>query len=112
MKSMIPPRAADQGSGMFEKLRRIGPAPLRIAGREMRADIAFGNRAEQRVGDGVKRNIGVAVAGQAAIMRNQDAAQPQLLALGKPVDVESRRAPHAHAPRHDAPRQRQSPRGA
>ena len=50
---------------------------MRIARREMVADIAFADRAEQGVGERVEHDVGVAMAGQAAIVRDLDAAQPQ-----------------------------------
>ena len=45
--------------------------PLRVGGREMRADVAVGERAEDRVGQGVQPDVGVGVADEAAIMRDR-----------------------------------------
>ena len=65
---------------MGEKLGRACTAPLRIAGREVGADIARADRAEHGIGNRMKRNVCIGVAGQALIVRNLDPAQPQLLA--------------------------------
>ena len=43
------------------------PAPLRVGVGEVLADVAEPGRAEQRVGDGVGHDVGVAVAGQAPL---------------------------------------------
>ena len=50
---------------VVEKDLGIGAAPLRIAGRKMRADIAVADRAEHRVGDRMQRDIGVGMADSA-----------------------------------------------
>ena len=41
-----------------------GAAPLRIAGRKMRADVAVGQRAEDGVGQRMQRDVGVGMADQ------------------------------------------------
>ena len=46
-----------------EQLRGRAP-PARIGRREMLADVAITDRAEQRIGDGMQQGIGVAVPGQ------------------------------------------------
>ena len=43
-----------------------GAAPLRIARRKMHADVAFGERAEDRVDQRMQRHVGVGMAGDAA----------------------------------------------
>ena len=49
----------------------------------MIADIAGADRAEQRVGERVEGDVGVAMAGEAAVVRDADAAEPELLAAAK-----------------------------
>ena len=76
-------RLLDQGAGMLDEQRRGGAAPLRVGGREMVADIARADRAEQRVGDRVERDVGVAMAREALVVRDADAAEPERLARGE-----------------------------
>ena len=48
-----------------------------------------GRRAEQGVGDGVEHDIGIAVAGQAAVVRDGDPAEHHRAVAGKGMDVEA-----------------------
>ncbi len=57
-----------------------GAAPLRVARREMGADIAVRNRAEHGVGDGVEQHVGVGMADQPAVVRHFDPAEPDMVA--------------------------------
>ena len=70
-----------------EELGRGGPAPLRIARREMRADIAFGQRTEQGVGQGMQADITVGMGDDALVMRNPHAAEPDMVAGREGMDV-------------------------
>ena len=54
-----------------ERSTEFGAAPLRVAGREMRADVALAERAVDRVGDRVQRDVGVGMALQLAVVRNE-----------------------------------------
>src|SRR3546814_13623798 len=65
----------DQRACMLRNARGGGAAPLRIAGREMVADIAFADRAEQGIGAGMEDHIGVAMPGQAFVVQAQQSAQ-------------------------------------
>src|SRR3546814_19467701 len=67
-------------------------APFRVARREMSADIAVGKCAENRVGQRVKRDIGIAMPFKSMTMRDFQPADPQRLARNQSVDVIS------HAP--------------
>ena len=78
---------AHQLGSVCQKARRIRAAPLRVAWREMLADVAQRHRAQHRVGDGVKRDIGIAVPVQALVVLDPNAAQPQLLTCNQSVDV-------------------------
>jgi hypothetical protein len=88
---MIDPPAArvHQRNRMLDEAGRCRAAPLRVAGREMRADIAFADRAQDGVGQGVEQHVRVAMPLQSAGMRDEEAAQPQLLAVGQRMDVEA-----------------------
>src|SRR3546814_11708081 len=61
---MVDPPAArrDAFAGEGEEAVRRRAAPLRIARREMVADVAVGKGAEDRVGQRLKRDIGIAMA--------------------------------------------------
>src|SRR3546814_11169950 len=61
---MVDPPAArrDAFAGEGEEAVRRRAAPLRIARREMVADVAVGKAAKDRVGQRVKRDIGIAMA--------------------------------------------------
>ena len=66
----------------------------------MLADVAEAGRAEQGVGDGVKDDVGIAVAGKPAAVGHVDAAEHDRTFAGEGVDVE------AHASARDKPRRR------
>ena len=55
----------------------IGVLPAGVSGREEGADITGRNSAQQCVGNGVKQNITIAVAGQPFGVINGDAADTQ-----------------------------------
>ena len=55
----------------------------------MRADVAVGQRAENGVGDGVRQNVGVGMAFEPVAVRDGDAAEPDLVAGAKSMDVRS-----------------------
>ena len=66
-----------------------GPLPLRIAGREVPADVPGGKRAVDRVGDGVHRHVGIRVPEKPVFMRNFNAAKGNEAAGAEGVDVKS-----------------------
>ncbi len=65
------------------------PFQLRVARREMIADIAGSDRAEQRIGERVQPGIGIAVADKAVAVRDGDAAQPDMIAGAEAMDIEA-----------------------
>ena len=71
-----------------EAVRR-GALPLRIAGREMVADVAVGDRAKNGVGQGVQARIGVRMADQGLVVRNLDPAQPDRRTGAPAMDIEA-----------------------
>ena len=56
---MSPPLALHALGREGEKTLGRGPAPLRIARREMHPDIALRQRAEHRVGQGVQHDVAI-----------------------------------------------------
>ena len=59
-----PAALSHQRSGMFEKQLGGNAAPARVRRREMHADIALGDDAEQRVGQRMQGHIGIAMTDQ------------------------------------------------
>ncbi len=55
----------------------------------MAADIAFGKSAEQGIDEGMDRDVGVAVAGEAMTVRNEQAAEPEFFARFETMHVET-----------------------
>ena len=53
----------------------------------MAADIAVAERAEDRIGDRMAQHVGVGMADEALIVRNLDAAEPDMIAGPEGVDV-------------------------
>src|SRR3546814_5563638 len=86
---MVDPPAArrDAFAGEGEEAVRRRAAPLRIARREMVADVAVGKGAEDRVGQRMKRDIGIAMALKSMTMRDFHAADPQRLGRHEAVNV-------------------------
>ncbi len=76
-----------QGIGMIEEFPGWRAFPASIRGRKMLADIAGGNTAQHRVGEGMQAGIGVGMAFQAVIMRHFHAAQPDMVALRETMRV-------------------------
>ena len=78
---------AHQPRRMLDEEAGGGAPPLRIGGREMRADIAGAAGGEQRVGQGMQRDIGVGMSGQSLVVRDRDAAQRHMVARLEGMDV-------------------------
>ena len=65
--------------------------------RKMMPDIAFADRAEQRIGNGMAEDVGIGMSLQSAVVRNLDAAENQFAALRQPMRVVTNAAAnHAH----------------
>ena len=54
----------------------------------MGADIAFGQRAENGVGNGVQQDVGVGMADEPPVVRNVHAAEPDMVAVAEGVHIE------------------------
>ena len=61
----------------MQELEAVGAFPARIGIGKMHADVAESGRAQQCVGDGVRKHVGVGVAFQPKFARDGDAAQDQ-----------------------------------
>ncbi len=79
----------DQCCGMGEKSAGIGTPPARIAGREMLADIAGADGAQDGVGQRMEPDIGVRMAFQTLVMGNGDAADHHLVPRSEAMHVEA-----------------------
>ena len=55
----------------------------------MLADIAIGYGAEKGVGQGVQHDVGIGMALQGAVVGDLDAAQGDVVAIAKSVDIEA-----------------------
>src|SRR5258705_11894594 len=73
---------------------RGGVFPLRVGGREVLADVAIGNSAEDGIRQRVEADIGVGMALQALRMRDPDPAQPDMIARYQAMNVIARARPH------------------
>ena len=93
---MRPPRSRHEPGGVLEEDLRGRALPLRIGRREVRADVAFAERAVDRVGERVERRVGVGVAGQPWRVRDAHAAEPDVIAGLERMDVEARAGPRFH----------------
>lgn len=88
VEEVDPPAAlADPRGCKGEELGRCRAAPLRIARREMRADIAVGERAEQGIGQGVERDVAIGMGDDALIMSDPDATKPDMVAGTEGMDI-------------------------
>ena len=69
----------------------------------MEADIASPNRAEDRVGQSVKADIGIRMTGKSHAMRDLDAAYPEMIAGRERVNIEALPDPDIASPGSDQP---------
>ena len=72
-----------------EEDRGIRAAPARVGGREMRADVALAERAVDRVGERVQRDVGVRMALELLVVRDEHAPEPDAVAGREGVNVEA-----------------------
>lgn len=90
------PGAKEPGR-MSQKQRRVGALPARIGRREMFADVAKAGRAQERIGQRMKDDVGIAVAGEPAAVRDFDAAEHDRAFTGKGMDIKAHAGPGAEA---------------
>ena len=82
-------RGLDQAARMVEEQRRVGARPARVGRREVAADVASTERAQERVGHRMQADVGIGVADQAQWAGQADAHQHETVAGAEPVDVEA-----------------------
>src|SRR6185437_9970071 len=82
-------RLTHEIGGMTEKEMRGRVAPACIARREMHADVAGAERAQNRIGQGMQPDIGVGMADEALAMRELQPAQPEVIAGPEGMDIET-----------------------
>ena len=92
--AMRPPRAFSALDRESEKAVGRGAVPLRIARREMRADVAVGERAEDGVGERMQRDVGVGMAGQRLRVCDADAAERDVIAGREGMHVDAGAGAH------------------
>ena len=88
---MRPPAASTSCRACCEEQRRIGARPARLGRREMAADVAGAERAEQRVGDRMQADVGIGMADQPQRVRQPHAEQHEAVAR-RPGDGRRSRA--------------------
>ena len=105
-----PPACSTRSRACSRKSDGGGAAPLRVRRREMVADVAGAERAEDRVGQRVEDDVGVAMAREAPVVRDTDAAEPELVGRRRRRGrrSRSRRAGRAAPPRRGGNRPRRS----
>ncbi len=77
----------DPIDGVFQEAVGGGALPLHVAGREVRADIAVRQRAEDGVDQRMQPDIAVGMRQKAFAVRHADAAQHQMIAVAEGMDV-------------------------
>src|SRR3954465_11396039 len=82
-----------------EKTVGRGAAPLRLARREVNADVALAQCAENGVGESMQHHIAVRMGKNASIMGNADAAKPNVIAVPEGMDIEARAYARHHVHR-------------
>ena len=100
--TMRPPRAVEQADGVAQEPVRRHAAPRAIGGREMLADVAGADRAQDRIGQRMQRDVGIRIAGERVVVRNRDAAQHHRVAGPETMHVEAQGGAGLH---RDAARQ-------
>ena len=100
----------DRADGGAQQVDRVGVAPALVVVGEERADVAAAGGAEQRVDHRVGEDVGVGVAGEAALVLDLDAAEDEPAALGEAVAVVA--DADAHRLNSRRPRRRAAPGAA
>ena len=86
--------ARQQHHGIGARIRRVGIG-------EQFADIARTRSAEQRVGDGMRKHVGIGMPQKPLMMRNVDTTQNKFAALRECVHIEAEAHAHIHSVRHE-----------
>ncbi len=78
---------ADALDRLVHEIAAVTVAVVRIIVREQSPDVGFGDRSQQRIGDGVQQDIGIAVADRVDLARDIDAADSQRPTISQSVRV-------------------------
>ena len=84
-----PATFTDEPVAMAHECAAVGALPARVRGREMDADVAQRQRAEQSIAQGMQCHVAVAVRQHAAIVGNADAPEHHVVAIAERVHVEA-----------------------
>ena len=91
---MKPARARTRRSGVGQEHVRSCTLPARIRVREVLADVAVADGAQQGIGERMQPDIGVGVPFEAVGMRDLDAAQPDVVARREAMHIEALTGAH------------------
>lgn len=86
--------ARQQHHGIGTRIRRVGIG-------EQFADIARTRSTEQRVGNGMRKHVGIGMSQKPLMVRNIDTTQNKLAALRECVHIEAEAYAHIHSVRHE-----------
>ena len=98
----MPERARTRSHAKARKRSDEAPRHCGSLGGKCDADIAVGERAEDRVDQRVQRDVGVGMSGDAARMRDAHAAEHDVIAVAEGVHVETAAGAHIAERRHAA----------
>ena len=84
------PAARTRSAAKARKRSEDAPRHCGSLGGKCIADVALGERAEHRVGQRVQHDVAVGMREHAALGRDPDAAEPDVVALGEGMHVEAR----------------------
>jgi hypothetical protein len=72
-----------------KKSIRGGAAPLRITRRKVHADVALAQRTQDRIDQRMQHHVGIGMTGDAVIVRDPHAAEPDMIAFDELVHIEA-----------------------
>ena len=85
-----PTSCGDTTRSMRQESRTVGVLPGRFAGWEVSTDIALGQRSVDCVAQRMDADIGIRMAGEASVVRDDDAAEYKWPARLQNMDIEPR----------------------
>ena len=84
-----PTRGFEPTAHPAQQIQAVGVLPARVAVRKMPPDIAVRRRAQQRIGQGMRHDIGIRVAGQPLRMGHNNPAQHKRAPVDEAVRVKA-----------------------
>ena len=85
----LPPRLVTRSTANFRNWSDEAPFQRGSFGEKVLADVAVGDRAEDRIDERMQRHVGIGMAGQPAVVRDLHAAEPDVIAVAEGVHVEA-----------------------